>query len=80
MGRGLKNKLRTEIENSKLIPLNGSVHEDTFAIYENLKTYDFLEKNYKGNPIEDFQDSRLQSQYINLWKGPQISLIFFFYV
>lgn len=77
IGKRIEEQIRNrKLRTVKLIPLNGSVHEDIFAICENLKTYDFLEKNYKGNPIEDFQDSRLQSHYINLWKGPQISFDF----
>ena len=77
MGKRIEEQIRNlKLRTVKLISLNGSVHEDVFAICENLKTYDFLEKNYKGNPIEDFHDSRLQSHYTNLWKGPQISFDF----
>lgn len=77
LGKMLEEQIRKfKLRTVKLIPLNEPIHEDIFAICKSLRTYDFLEKNYKGNPIDDFQDSRLQSHYNNLWKGPQISFDF----
>lgn len=77
IGNSIEEKIRNlKLRTVKLIPLSGSVDEDVFIIFEKLKTYDFLEKNYKGNPVKDICDLRLQSHYKNLWVGPKICFDF----